>query len=823
MFADRIVSHLKGENGAERYNSYTKLKIRLTLLFASIAAIMAFLSIGIGKYDVNLIEGLEIIYDYIVHGPSDTIAERVVFTPRIPRGLMAVIVGAGLAIAGAVMQSMLHNPLADPYTTGVSSGASMGASLFVVLGISIIPISGSVGLMSNAFLFALIPAFLIMAMSFYKRITSTTMILIGLGVMYMFSALTQMLKVIATPQQMERLYLWQMGSLGECSLGDVVIVAAVVFLCGCILYSYRVDLNLLSVGDKPAVTMGTDPWRTRIICLIVVSFMTAVAVSFTGVIGFVGLVAPQMVRVLIGSDNRFLLPASAAFGGMFLVICDCLCRVLGPTGVPVGVLTAVIGSPLFLYMLIKRSKKPTVRTGKSPGGLDPPDRFSLAPFTITGSRRAGSGSFLVHVIVLDHDHGIGSGVEVLHERIEDFHELPVQVVSEIGTEDVGIEDLRNVGGPGYVGYVLVDDHVVIRVRLHQREVLAVILEFLMKLFFGGLPDGIHSGELDYVFCLVLVSGCPLRIVFDPPGVIREVGEVLSSCGYGVLRKVVFRSAHAVRVHGDRGLLLADLRGILLDDLVVLIVETHDLGSLAHMSCQESYQEVGLGGFVAVIGVDPDAGDSRDGFEDLLDVIVCAGVQSENGVNRRVLGELLDIERVSFGSDGREFVCVFVERGIDGTGLTCQGDSLVVGADGIDDGVNGGSGDDQPGNRIMRSLEISAPVEISYLYGFPFDYLLDQGAVRSRDLPIAVSVGEGVFRLVPGLAADEIIEGLEIIVIDIIIVVGIPVYFQAPGGVGLPWGIVSTVDEHEIHCYTSDGYDGDHGYCYQFGGVAIHKP
>ncbi len=360
MFADRIVSRLKGADGAEQYKNYSKFKIRLTILFAAIAAIMAFLSIGIGKYDVDLIGGLEIIYNYVTYGPCDSIAERVVFTQRLPRGLMAVVVGSGLAIAGAVMQSMLHNPLADPYTTGVSSGASMGASLFVVLGISIIPVSGSIGLMANAFVFALIPAFLILGMSVFKKITSTTMILIGIGVMYMFSALTQMLNVIATPQQMQRLYLWQLGSLGECTLPDVVIVAAVVLVCSLILYSYRVDLNLLSVGDKPALTMGTDPWRTRIICLVVVSFMTAVAVSFTGVIGFVGLVAPQMVRVLIGSDNRFLLPASAAFGGMFLVICDCLCRVLGSTGVPVGVLTAVIGSPLFLYMLIKRSKKPTL-------------------------------------------------------------------------------------------------------------------------------------------------------------------------------------------------------------------------------------------------------------------------------------------------------------------------------------------------------------------------------------------------------------------------------------------------------------------------------
>ena len=360
MFADRITKRYSDLDGAEAYRKYSGFKLRLTVLFAAVAALMAFLSIGIGKYDVNLIEGLEIIRDYFAYGPSDTIAERVVFTQRIPRGLMAVIVGSGLAIAGAVMQSMLHNPLADPYTTGVSSGASMGASVFVVMGISVLPLGGNLGMMSNAFVFSLIPAFLILGMSVFKKITSTTMILIGIGVMYMFSALTQMLRVIATPQQMQKLYLWQMGSLGECTLAEVVIVGAAVAVCAVMLYRYRTDLNLLSVGDKPAVTMGTDPWKTRIVCLVIVSFMTAVAVSFTGVIGFVGLVAPQMVRVLTGSDNRFLLPASAAFGGMFLVICDCLCRVLGSTGVPVGVLTAVIGSPLFLYMLIRRSKKPSV-------------------------------------------------------------------------------------------------------------------------------------------------------------------------------------------------------------------------------------------------------------------------------------------------------------------------------------------------------------------------------------------------------------------------------------------------------------------------------
>ena len=188
----------------------------------------------------------------------------------------------------------------------------------------------------------------------------TTMILVGIGVMYVFSAFTQTLKVIATPQQMEMLYMWQLGSLTQCTVQDVCAVFAVVAVCTVLLYSLRTDLNLLSVGDKAAVTMGTDPWKVRVLCLVIVSFMTSVMVSFTGVIGFVGLVAPQMIRLVMGSDNRFLIPASAVFGALFLLVCDCLSRVVSSVGLPVGILTAAIGSPIFLYMLVKRSRRHTI-------------------------------------------------------------------------------------------------------------------------------------------------------------------------------------------------------------------------------------------------------------------------------------------------------------------------------------------------------------------------------------------------------------------------------------------------------------------------------
>ena len=255
------------------------------------------------------------------------------------------------------MQSMLQNPLADPYTTGVSSGASLGATIAIVLGISIIPFGGDVSIVANAFAMSLIPATVIVLLSTVKKVTSTVMILIGIGIMYIFSAITQILKLIATPRQMQQIYMWQLGSAEFASLDQIFMVFVVTIACTVLLYHFRHDLNHLLVGDDVALTMGTNPWRTRIICLVIVSLMTATCVSFTGTIGFVGLVVPQIIRVLIGSDNRYLIPSSAAFGAFFLIVADSLARMVGTTGVPVGVITAVIGSPMFLYLLVKQSRR----------------------------------------------------------------------------------------------------------------------------------------------------------------------------------------------------------------------------------------------------------------------------------------------------------------------------------------------------------------------------------------------------------------------------------------------------------------------------------
>ncbi len=349
--------------GDERdlYHRMIRRKKLIIVLLAVSAVVIAFMSFAVGTYHMGFRECMDLIFGRIFEGPTDSIYERVIWESRIPRGLAAVFVGAGLAVAGCVMQSMLRNPLADPYTTGVSSGAGLGAAIAIVLGVSIVPLGDTVSTISNAFLMSLVPAFLILFVSSVRRITSTTMILVGIGVMYMFSACTQLLRLIASPTQIEELYKWQLGTLSDISFGNLAVVAIVVTVCLFALYHFRNGLNLMTLGDESALTLGSDPWKTRVICLVIVSFMTAVCVSFTGTIGFVGLVAPQMMRIIMGSDSRFLIPASAMFGAVFMIACDATSRLVGETGIPVGVITAFIGSPLFLYMLVKQSRRNKLR------------------------------------------------------------------------------------------------------------------------------------------------------------------------------------------------------------------------------------------------------------------------------------------------------------------------------------------------------------------------------------------------------------------------------------------------------------------------------
>lgn len=341
-----------------KYNAINHKKIIFTILCVVLAFVALGFSFSFGKYPIGFFESYSIIIDHFFgREPVDEMKDFIVWELRLPRALMALSVGSGLAVGGAAMQSMMRNPLADPYTIGVSSGASLGATLFIVLGISVIPaLDPQSSTIVNAFIFSLVPVTVILLVTKFRKTTPTMMILSGIAVMYIFSATTQLIMLIANPDSLAEAYEWNVGTLGKAKWNNIGIVS-VASACGIIfLYMMSKNLNVISAGDKCAKSFGVDSNKIRIICMIVISIVTATIVSFTGTIGFIGLIAPHVVRIFLGSDNRFLIPASAAFGALLLILADCAAKVAGPSGLPVGVITALIGGPLFLILLIKMKK-----------------------------------------------------------------------------------------------------------------------------------------------------------------------------------------------------------------------------------------------------------------------------------------------------------------------------------------------------------------------------------------------------------------------------------------------------------------------------------
>ena len=312
-------------------------------------------TVTIGSVAISFIEAYETIWNHLTGNIVNTRFDYVIWDLRMPRVIGGIFAGAGLAVCGVIMQNTLKNPLADPYTTGVSSGASLGATLFVtVIGASLGSTMGVIG----AFIFALIPVAIMILITKMKDASATTMIMAGIGIMYLFNAFTTMLMMSAEAQTMQAIYNWQVGTL-EILKWEHLPIIAVVTVIGIIISMFIAGkLNVLATGDESAKAMGINADRMRTWCLILVGIVAAAIVSFTGLIGFVGLVAPHITRLFVGSDNKFLIPAAAVFGGMLMIVADAVGRlILFPQVIQVGVIMAFIGGPVFLLLLLGSKKK----------------------------------------------------------------------------------------------------------------------------------------------------------------------------------------------------------------------------------------------------------------------------------------------------------------------------------------------------------------------------------------------------------------------------------------------------------------------------------
>jgi len=282
-------------------------------------------------------------------------SQAIIILIRLPRVLAAALVGAGLAAAGVIYQGIFRNPMADSYLLGASAGASVGYSIAVLYVSSALTIVGLGIAQTFAFIFALLTVFLVLFISRVgHRIPITTLLLSGV-VVNIFLLAMETLMELHSGQALTGIIAWLAGGFSDIVWLQVSAVMPFVIIGIAITFFFTRDLNMLSMGDETAQHLGVNTEKVRQLLLVIASLMTAAAVAISGVIGFVGLIIPHMTRLAIGPDHRILLPASAVVGAMFLVICDAVARVAtGASELPVGVITALVGTPFFIYLLRRR-------------------------------------------------------------------------------------------------------------------------------------------------------------------------------------------------------------------------------------------------------------------------------------------------------------------------------------------------------------------------------------------------------------------------------------------------------------------------------------
>ncbi len=329
----------------ELYGKIRGKKILLLSLLTLLLLATIFVSICLGAVQVSLQD---------IFNPDSRLG-ALIFNVRMPRVLMAVLAGICLAIAGTMMQGILRNPLASPYVLGIAAGAAFGATLAIALGLQFV--LGRYALFVLAFIFSLITMFMVYGLASAREASAETLILAGIAIGSLFNAMVSFL-IFISGESIYSIIFWIMGGLWSSSWEQVYIILPILSMGFIIALWFSWDMNALSMGDEMAANLGVKVKLTKILILTLASVLTAVTISITGTIGFIGLVAPHIARMIIGTDNRFLIPVSGLIGAMILLPSDTLSRtVINPAEIPVGIITSMIGVPFFVYLLLKRRKR----------------------------------------------------------------------------------------------------------------------------------------------------------------------------------------------------------------------------------------------------------------------------------------------------------------------------------------------------------------------------------------------------------------------------------------------------------------------------------
>ncbi|AYG62586.1 FecCD family ABC transporter permease [Rhizobium jaguaris] len=321
---------------------------------AILLALVAVASLGIGRYDIPFARVVQILWAPV--SPPDVpvtpTEANVVFTVRMPRILLALLAGAGLALSGATMQGVFRNPLVGPQVMGVSSGAAFGGTLAILLSFP------RYGLLGSAFVFGLSALVLVYALNgIVARRNILALVLAGVVVTGFFGALVSLVQYLAdTEDKLPAMVFWLLGSFATGNWEKLLLIAGPVLIGSLLLLGLRWRINLLSIGDEDARALGVKVEPLRWFILVLVSCIVAAQVAVSGIIGWVGLVVPHMARMLVGPDHRVMMPASLIIGALYLLVIDTVARTATSTEIPLGILTALVGTPVFAFVL-KRTQR----------------------------------------------------------------------------------------------------------------------------------------------------------------------------------------------------------------------------------------------------------------------------------------------------------------------------------------------------------------------------------------------------------------------------------------------------------------------------------
>ena len=321
-------------------------------------AILWSLNVGPAKVDLKTVWA--VLCDLFKHNELLTNGERViVLRVRIPRIAASILVGILLANSGLLMQGIFQNPLVSPYTLGVSNGAAFGASLAIVLSAGFSSIAAGNQLVSLfAFLFAALTMYLVQLIGKLAKDSTKSLLLAGVAISHLFSSLVSFIKYVVDIEQLPELVFWQMGSVSDATWPQIAMMLIITVISMIVMAVFAWDLNVMSTGEESAISLGVNYKRLRRIAFLFSTLMTGVAVAFAGTIGFVGMVAPHIARMLVGNDYRYTIPTASLCGALLLLVADSLSRMLVTAiALPIGVITSMIGVPFFIWLIVQKRQE----------------------------------------------------------------------------------------------------------------------------------------------------------------------------------------------------------------------------------------------------------------------------------------------------------------------------------------------------------------------------------------------------------------------------------------------------------------------------------